>query len=130
MMWVCRDFLRWTGNKALKDEQRIVDKRGVKGLLLLLSLLPSLALFSCTYYTETYAQYAVEYLTQMSKPAFFRLALVAAACLFSSCAEAGYKMSTGGTRYVPVLAQHVEILFSPPSRPYKQIGIVSISAVS
>jgi hypothetical protein len=61
----------------------------------------------------------------MSKPAFLRLALVAAACLFSGCAEAGYKMSTGETRYAPVPAQHVEILFSPPNRPFKQIGIVS-----
>jgi hypothetical protein len=43
----------------------------------------------------------------------------------SSISEWGYKMPTGTERFAPVPPEHVELLFAAPSRPFKQIGIVS-----
>jgi hypothetical protein len=37
----------------------------------------------------------------------------------------GYKQATTSSRYPPVPSDQVEILSFPPSRPFKQIGIVS-----
>ena len=52
--------------------------------------------------------------------------IVAVACvaLLVGC-SVGYKMPTGSDRYAAVPAGQVEILFAPPNRPYKQIGLVS-----
>jgi hypothetical protein len=43
----------------------------------------------------------------------------------SSITEWGYKMPTGTERFAAVPAERVDILFSVPARPFKQIGIVS-----
>jgi hypothetical protein len=43
----------------------------------------------------------------------------------SSITEWGYKMPTGSERFSAVPAEKVKILFAPPGRPYRQIGIVS-----
>jgi hypothetical protein len=47
------------------------------------------------------------------------------AILTLSCSEAGYKTATGNSHYAMVPVQNVDILFTAPNRPYKQIGIVS-----
>jgi hypothetical protein len=60
----------------------------------------------------------------MEKLLFSIPAATVAYCL-SSCSEGGYKTTTGSYRYSAVPAQNVDILFTPPNRPYKQIGIVS-----
>ena len=45
----------------------------------------------------------------------------------TACAsEWGYKLPTGSERFSAVPAEQVEILFGPPNRPFKQIGIVSV----
>ena len=58
-----------------------------------------------------------------------RLSIVAFAILgFSACSsitEWGYKMPTGPDRYAAVPSERVDVLFNSPSRPFKQIGIVS-----
>jgi hypothetical protein len=43
----------------------------------------------------------------------------------SSITEWGYKMPMGPDRYAAVPAGHVDVLLFAPSRPFKQIGIVS-----
>jgi hypothetical protein len=57
------------------------------------------------------------------------LILVAAVGLCSLIPQAGctwgYKQATIPARYSPVPSEQVEILSFPPSRPFKQIGIVS-----
>jgi hypothetical protein len=42
------------------------------------------------------------------------------------CDRMGYKLPTGSERFTAVPDEQVEILFGPPSRPFKQIGIVSV----
>jgi hypothetical protein len=51
------------------------------------------------------------------------MAMSLTAC--SSITEWGYKMPTGAERFAAVPAEQVEILFAAPTRPFKQIGIVS-----
>jgi hypothetical protein len=51
------------------------------------------------------------------------MAMSLTAC--SSITEWGYKVPTGPERFAAVPAGRVEILFAPPARPFKQIGIVS-----
>jgi hypothetical protein len=60
-------------------------------------------------------------MTRLSILAFASLAF--AGC--SSITEWGYKMPTGPDRYASVPAERVDVLFVTPSRPFKQIGIVS-----
>jgi hypothetical protein len=52
----------------------------------------------------------------------FLLSLFLAAC----ATEWGYKLPTGSEKFTAVPAEQVEILFGPPNRPFKQIGIVSV----
>jgi hypothetical protein len=40
--------------------------------------------------------------------------------------EWGYKLPRGSEKFTAVSADQVEILFGPPNRPFKQIGIVSV----
>ena len=50
------------------------------------------------------------------------------ACTLAGCAtEWGSKMRTSAEVYAPVPAERVELLFTLPARPYKQVGIVSVS---
>lgn len=51
------------------------------------------------------------------------MAMSLTAC--SSITEWGYKVPTGPERFAAVPAEQVEILFTPPARPFKQVGIVS-----
>jgi hypothetical protein len=55
----------------------------------------------------------------------FSILAATVACCLSSCSEGGYKTTTGSYHYSAVPAQNVDILFTSPNRPYKQIGIVS-----
>jgi hypothetical protein len=55
------------------------------------------------------------------------IAAVVCVALLVGC-SVGYKMPTGPDRYAAVPAEQVEILFAPPNRPYKQIGLVSAEA--
>ena len=52
------------------------------------------------------------------------IALVATGLLTQSCTM-GYKQSTTNQTYSAVQSERVEILSFPPTRPFKQIGIVS-----
>jgi hypothetical protein len=52
------------------------------------------------------------------------IGLVATGCLTQSCTW-GYKQFTTSQRYSSVQSEGVEILSFQPSRPFKQIGIVS-----
>jgi hypothetical protein len=52
------------------------------------------------------------------------LVLVTAGLLAQSCTW-GYKQATTSQTYSPVPVERVEILSFPPSRAFKQIGIVS-----
>jgi hypothetical protein len=50
-----------------------------------------------------------------------------ASLLLTACAtEWGYKLPTGSERFTAVPDEQVEILFGPPSRPFKKVGIVSV----
>ena len=59
---------------------------------------------------------------QMKTPGI--LVLVTAGLLAQSCTW-GYKQPTTSQTFSPVPVERVEILSFPPSRPFKQIGIVS-----
>jgi len=52
------------------------------------------------------------------------LSILFLALLVQSCTW-GYKQATTSQTYSAVPVDHVEILSFPPSRPFKQIGIVS-----
>jgi hypothetical protein len=56
---------------------------------------------------------------------FAALACTIALSLTACSTEWGYKTPTGPERFAAVPAERVEILFAPPNRPFKQIGIVS-----
>jgi hypothetical protein len=50
-----------------------------------------------------------------------------ASLFLTGCAtEWGYKLPTGSETFTAVPAEQVEILFGPPSRTFKQVGIVSV----
>lgn len=58
----------------------------------------------------------------------FRLAAIAAlACLLGACSSFEVHSNLPpGTSIAPTNASHVQVLYSPPQRPYQSIGIVSV----
>jgi hypothetical protein len=53
------------------------------------------------------------------------LLLLGVTIVFSACTTWGSKMAMGDQRYPSVKTEHVVILFDKPTRPYKEIGLVS-----